>query len=312
MALFVKIALVVLCCFWLFLSCQKKKSSSPSLEQWLDKHFPGRFQVVSTENDDAIRNLSFKVKRSILAEKSMPEVQAQFRYDLRQPDLELDSAAVNEAFIQAKKYQEDATALAKALQNAGATNTSIGARNGRISILFYAEPTAATRRDCLIQVKNALDNWKPIQSGYDLFVWLAEPSSKGSAILPLSEQLEILSLGRKDLIFSVLIQLDEPIKPEKLEKEWIFSADSERFSRYLEQGRQAAMDWLKQHPGKPCEWSNMSEFEQKKNAPAEIIFSFSCLENADTSAVDEEDAPGRHVKVNFNVDEEKVLRCEAR
>ena len=263
MSLLVKLTLIALACFWLFVSCQKKKTSNPGLEQWLEDHFPGRFQIVATENDDAIRNLSFKVKRSIIAEKSAPEVQAQFKYDLRQPGLGLDPAEVEEAFVSARQYWNDASALSKAWQNAGNFPASVGARNGRISLVFYVEPSAAARHDCLDPLKKALQNWKPASSGYDLFVWLSEPGTPGAAILPLKDQLETIGAGRKDLVFSLLVQLDEPFQISKLEKEWIFNPDSERFSRYLEQSRQAAAEWLQAHPGKPCQWSDLSEYEQK-------------------------------------------------
>lgn len=67
-------ALVLIAVSVLILRCTRRETATDTLEYWLEKHFPGRFGLLDTQTEDPIRNLSFQVKRSVVADKSDPLV----------------------------------------------------------------------------------------------------------------------------------------------------------------------------------------------------------------------------------------------
>lgn len=68
MGLLFKIAALALILL-IFAYCFRKKNSNPNLKSWLEEQYRGRFVVLDTQMSDPIKNLSFKVKNSVVAEK---------------------------------------------------------------------------------------------------------------------------------------------------------------------------------------------------------------------------------------------------
>lgn len=274
MRLFFKILIAGLALF--LLGCFRKKNAAPSLAGWLEEHFPGRFQVLGTHIQDPIRNFSFKVKKSVVAERSQPLVQAAFRWDKREPGLGLSAAAVDSAFVQAATELADAQAFHLALKTAGFERISVGIHRGVAQVLIFEEPTPEHRRRSLFWIKNALANW-PASAGYDLHLAYMEPSEHGlhfQEIAPLDYWETPSGHHRERVVFWQSCSQPYEFDPARLEREWQFSHYSKRFGQYSEQARSRAQDWAAEHLKQPCTLLETAEFEQDKQRTTLVKFKF--------------------------------------
>jgi hypothetical protein len=288
-------------CILLFVYCMRKKTPDPGLEGWLEKHYPGRFQIVSTQSDEGIRNLSFKVKKSVVAEASNPMVQALLRYDLRQADLKLDTAEVNALFARSAEVWEDAQALQGVLESGAYENWAAGIRNGVASLLVWEEPSPDRRKEWAQRMERALLAW-PAAGEYDKELLFVEPvgmADHEGKIVPLNYWLEYDGQYTKQVVFRLFCPYDRPFRAADLAREWQFNADSDRFTRYLEQTRDAVEKWAGQHLKQPYEWLDLTEYEKAQQSPETLRFSF---------LVTSETIPDGRIEAEFDVDRGEVRR----
>jgi hypothetical protein len=274
MRLFVKILIAGLALF--LFGCFRKKNAAPSLVGWLEEHFPGRFQVLSTHIQDPIRNFSFQVKNSVVAERSRPLVQAAFRWDKREPGLGMSVGAVDSAFAQAAIELADAQALYSALKNAGFERVSAGIYRGTAQVLIFEEPTPERRRLSLFWVKNALSQW-PASANYDLHLAYMEPSEHGlhfQEIAPLDYWETPSGQHRERIVFWQPCSQPYEFDPARLEREWRFSLYSKRFGQCSQQARSRAQDWAAEHLQQPFALLEIAEFEQGEQRTTQVKFKF--------------------------------------
>jgi len=274
MKLLGKIFLVGLALF--LFGCFRKKNAAPSLAGWLEQHFPGRFQIVNTYTSDPIRHLSFQVKRSVVAERSQPLVQAVFHWDKRQPDVWMSVSAVDSAFAKAAAELPDAQAFQSALKTAGFERVSVGIHRGTAQVLIFEEPTPEHRRHSLKLVKNALAHWSA-GAGYDLHLTYVEPAEYGvhfQEIVPLDywETPGSLQLGR--IIFWQSCRQPYQFDPAKMERDWQFNTDSKRFEQHIEQARNLTKEWAAEHLKQPYTLLATAEFGQDERHTTQVEFKF--------------------------------------
>lgn len=171
--------ILVLLAIVLFLfSCRQKKERIKNVEQWLDQHFPGQFMVVDTRMSDPIKNLSFKVKKSILAKKDAPLVQIEVKWDARVEGLELDKQEIIQQFeIAEQQFQTSQKAL-QDFKSAGFSNLSIGMRNDDYIILFFQE---MTQNDLQAFAKQVMEAWINLDLSQGHYAWfgLMDPHASG-------------------------------------------------------------------------------------------------------------------------------------
>jgi len=144
----------------LFAGCFRKKSDPLSLESWMDKNFPGEFTIVDSRVSDLIGNLSFKVKKSVVAEVADPMVQMIVEWDKRAPDLGLSPEDVRKAHENARKYLEAAKTLRSALSEVGLQSFATGCYRGVAHVLLFAEPNAEQRQHDFILVAKGIEKWQ--------------------------------------------------------------------------------------------------------------------------------------------------------
>jgi hypothetical protein len=215
-----------------FAQCNCKKTAAPNLQNWLDGHFPGRFQVLSTQADDAIRNLSFKTKKSVVAEAADTMVQSLVLWDARQPDLKLTAVGVAAQFERAAMEWKDAQLFYRTLKMNGFENMTVSVSDGEAVVLTFEEPTPVRRHERLFQLEKALADW-PVSMNYTkklAFMDTVGLVQDFGGFVPLTYWVQEDAAYRKQLLFSVTCNYNAPFSAAELEALWEFNLDSDRFT----------------------------------------------------------------------------------
>lgn len=309
MGIFVKfIAAGLLLLF--FASCFRKKNAAPNLSDWLETNYPGRFQILSTQTDDAIRNLSFKVKKSLVAEKADTMVQALLKWDARQADLGLTKADVDGAFAGAARELADANSLFRAVKAAGFENAATSVFNWTATILIFAEPTPAHRGQSLALAEKAFAQWQR-ETSYDLAVIYVEPDDFGKHfqdIVPVSFWAQHSSEYQPRFLFQLTCPNSRQFVAADLEGEWNFNIDSNRYNEYSGQVRSAVEAWAPKHVKQPFTMLSITEIEQTGHDPAVITFRFPFVKKAtgEVSAGSLDEEPDGYIVADYDVDNGKM------
>lgn len=301
-------ALVVALLVLPFTACFRKKAGSRNLQQWLDKHYPGKFEVLSTSTDDAIRNLSFKVKTSLVGEKANPLVQYYIKWDKRAPDLNLTTDLVDTAFAQAASYYQDARELLQILQAQGLEPPCVSLKNGTATILLFHEPTVEFRAQCLASIEKAFQAW-PKSGSYDKEILLMEKAAQaGTAgeILPISYFMDRQYL--KAVTYRFQLPYNQPFSGENLGENWSFNTASDQFAAAHEKARKAMETWAAQHYGKPYFVMDTSEFEQTSEKPLRYRFKFAFTHHEQPENSTDYVEPDGYFVVNFDIDKNEALK----
>lgn len=299
----------------LFTGCSGKRVAKPNLDDWLENHFPGRFQVLSTRSDDPIRSLSFQVKRSVVAEKSDSMVQALLWWDPRKPDLDISAEMVDSAFEGAATRLQDAKALYEALKSNGFENFATSIRR-QAAIFFFVEPTPEQRREILQRSERAIADW-PATSNYDKELVFMEPEEYGKHfqdIVPLTYWEESSVEHPKNVVFSLECRHDRQFIAADLEWDWKFNTRSRRYDEYSKQAGDAAAAWAEQNLKPPYTMLRYRTVESAgpmrvpKQDLALLVFSFpfvnQTIETPDQDDWDE--TVSGYVVVDYNVDAHSI------
>lgn len=284
--------------------CRRKKPNTSTLSGWLEVNYPGRFTVMSTEISDPVRNLSFQVKNSVVAENSDTLVQTIVHWDKRQPDLGITKSGIDSAFVKAARETKDARALLDALHNAGFEHIAAGIYRGTASVMLYEEPTPVRRKECLAGIAQALSNW-PALSEYDLEISFQEPYNDGvefKGVAPVSYLAQSGSLPLKQKIFILNCQQPFTFDAKKSEKEWLFNTNSQRMDAFIEQARQAAEAWRDQHV-KNATILSISEYSHPEPNDTHVNLKF--FINFKKHSTDPDQADGA-ISCDVNVDTKTV------
>ncbi|MCB0707481.1 MAG: hypothetical protein KDC34_19335 [Saprospiraceae bacterium] len=295
-----------------FASCIRKKAEINNLQDWLEKHFPGRFQVLSTESDEAIRKMSFQVKKSVVAETASPLVQVQLKWDKRQPDFNLSPELVEAYFSKAQIAQTDAAALNQILKTHGFVNYSVGLKTGTATVLLFENSQPETRQEYLAQLEKVFANWPQLEN-YDKEILLMESGSESAIqdeILPLSYFLQNNGQYRNQVEFSVYSAYDQVFTEKEYSGKWQFNTQSQRFSAAYSQAYAAMEIWAKEHVRKPYSMLEFSEYEEISQEPLAYRFKFAfTYENPDAAAaLDVLAEPNGYFIVDFDIDRQTVLK----
>jgi hypothetical protein len=294
----------------LFASCFRKKTAAPNLQDWLETNYPGRFRILSTQTDDAIRNLSFKVKKSLVAEQSDTMVQALLKWDVRQTDLGLTKAMVEGTFAGAARELSDAKTLFRAVKAAGFDNVAASVNNWTATILIFAEPTPEHRRQSLALAEKAFAQWQR-EASYDLAVVYVEPDETGKhfrEVVPASFWAQHSSEYLPSFLFQLTCPHSRQFVAADLAGEWKFNTESHRYKEYSGQVRSAVEAWTPKHLKQPFTMLSISEIEQTGHDPAVITFRYPFVKKAtaETAASSFEEEPDGYIVADFDVDNGKM------
>lgn len=291
-----------------FTQCVRKKAAEPNLQNWLDGHFPGRFQVLSTQTDDAIRNLSFKVKKSVVVEAADTMVQSLVRWDLRQPDLKLTNEGVIAQFERPAGEWEDAQSFLKTLKKNGFENISISVRNGRAVVLVFEEPTPERRHKRILQLEKALAEW-PVSSNYDkelafMDTTASEKDFGDFVALAYWEQADVPY--QKQKVISVFCPYNDTFSAAEMGQTWGFNTGSDRFHIFYKKVREELEKWTERHFKNELEpVFEMIEVRQSGEAPLLLIFKIPFVDKSAESNGSDDSHLGYFI-IEFDVDGQEV------
>lgn len=284
-------ALILLALGGIFFACTRRKSPPDNLAAWLEQHFPGRFEIVDTQTEDPIRNMSFKIKRSVVADKSDPLLQIRLRWDKREPGLGLRPEAVDSGFARARPLLADARSLSDALKAAGLKRVSAGIWNGDAQVLLFEEPTPEYRKQTLNALSTALAQWRAA-GRYGLKVQFMEPAvwkTEFGDIVPLAHWVRPDSWQTRNTILLLALTEDEPYEPRDAEQVLRINTGSERLSQWADAARPQAERWAQEHLKPPYAFfTNLVQYEameHKLGASLWFPFTYSA-EAVDGAAVD--------------------------
>jgi hypothetical protein len=229
----------------LLLGCSKKEKPPANLTEWLERNFPNRYEVVASHMSDPIRNMSFKVRKSVIADKADTLLQVQVTWDKRDPNLGLSAEDLASRFEAAKKTLANARSLSAALKSAGLAKYSAGIRNGDAVILLYLPPTPKNRKNVLQPLKKAISQW-PAASAHGLGIYFMEPSTfrkEFAEIVPLSYWVSLDNRQARNTILSAHFRDPQLFDPKKGEGIWVLNTESDLLLRWTEQARPVAEKW---------------------------------------------------------------------
>jgi hypothetical protein len=254
--------LVALIAGFLFFCCGRKKKAAPNISDWLELHFPNRFDVVETQISDPIRNLSFKVKTSIVAEKADPLSQIEIKWDKRKPDLGITATAIDSLFETSRRELADARDLLALLRNAGFEKSAASIRNGDATVLLFENPSAENRKRALNALKTAFSGW-PAAPNYGLWISFMEPASfqaEFTDIVPLTHWLRPDRWQSSKTVVYLGVAAGYEFDVRKLGEEWLFNTESERAGQWVEQAWPVAEQWAATHFQKKVVLEPQTEF----------------------------------------------------
>lgn len=247
--------------------CTRKQPKN-DIGTWLEQHFPGRFQVMGTQVSDPIRNLSFQVKKSLVAEKADTAVQVEIIWDKRAPHLGIDQSEVEEMAARAETQIKDARAIYASLQASGFERANVGIWRGNVTLLLYDTPTPDFRKTCLKNLEKSAAQW-PARDKYGLAVYFLEPHLYQKEESPV----KTLDFWRLPSLFlphaSVYLHVDDPIAAlniSSLANAWTLHTESKALSDFVQNVAQpAAAEWGKRHLSKPITLLNRWTYEPLKD-----------------------------------------------
>ncbi|MBI1226529.1 MAG: hypothetical protein GC192_14945 [Bacteroidetes bacterium] len=292
--------------FW---GCFRKKAAISNLQDWLDKHYPNRFEVLSTGPDDAIRNMSFKVKRSLVAEKANPLVQAELKWDKRQPDFDLTTGRVDTVFAQAQTYFQDAQDLLRILKSQGFDKPCVSLKDGIATVILFHEATEEYRRECVLKLEKAFKSWpKSEEYGKEILLMGTDAyTNMPGEILPID-----YFVGRaylKQVTYRFQLSYNDEFDGENLMDNWIFNTASDQFNAAFEKARTEVENWAKTNY-KPYFFMENSEFEQVSEKPLRYQFKFAFTHKKQAEDSTEYVEADGYFVVDFDMDKNEVLKIK--
>lgn len=266
----------------LLFNCTRRKKAPGNISDWLELHFPGRFVVLDTRISDPIKNLSFKVKKSVIAEKSDSLLQIFVTWDKRDPELGLSVTEIEQQFDRARSTLADARQLLALIKQAKLTNVSVSIWNGDAQVLVFKEPTPAQRKQVLLAMKPVLQSWD--KSGqYKCRLIFMEPSTLGvefGEIVPVTHWTRPDSWQARQSLVNLEIKPDVDFDVNQLNQQWLFNTDADRLLVWLDKSRPIAEQWASGHLKMPVYFNNQSEhMELAEHLGARLRFPFSYEEN---------------------------------
>lgn len=256
--------------------CRPKKTTPGDLQSWLDKYYPGRFQVLWTTSRNVIRNFSFKAKRSVVAEKDQPLVQALIDWDRRDAEFGLSQETVDDAFVRAREVWAEVTSFTATMKAHQSEGWAAGIRDGTVTVLVFEESTRSNRDKWLSALEQVFAAW-PAAGSYGKDLFFAEPGEAANfpeQMVPLQYWLDLNGGYRKQVIMQLHCAYDQAFLATNLAQAWQFNIESVRFAAYSDQARQAAQNWLEQQPGQLTATFESAELGQPDGPPLLLQFFF--------------------------------------
>ena len=274
----------------LLFRCTRRAKTMDGLEAWLEHAFPGRFVVLQTNLADPIKNLSFKVKNSIVAERSDSLVQIQLKWDKRMSDLGLAQSEVGQLAERAQKQIKEVKELGDLLEKAGLTSFAYCTHLSDVVVLLFVEPTSQNRLNSLKTLEKAIKQW-PEGAYYSLSLFLIKPQRHDEVRLNgifgmdhwINYEHELL---KKSTVYVRALDMGQGFMASMLNKEWELCLDNDELTELMFSHKTTAASWGKTHIKKPFIVMDLLEFENLKDGlgvKVKYPFSFDAVESSEST-----------------------------
>lgn len=256
MAQFQKTALAFTCFFMFFLfGCARKNETTQAVRTWLEKSFPGQFEVLKTSYAKNQWISSDKnTFRVVLASKADSAVQFTVIWDRSDPDGGLAPSTINSAYQNALSQVYAARSLYTELEKRNLL-VSAGVDGALADIWVFTESTVEFREKVLQAILAALDVW-PNTAQTEFQIQFMEPASSDDdyqKILPPAtvRSLERSSWQQDNCTFVLRIQGHSIPALQELKKQVAVNPRAKRASAWLDTASRHAVEWADKNLQKP-------------------------------------------------------------
>ncbi len=230
-------------------SCFRKKEN---LQSWLDKKFPGQFEVVDSRRRFMEKFQFSKKVTSVVAFKQDTLVEFVIVWYRDAPDLRMTTTEVEDALAKSKLNVANAHHLFGELTAKDPFHVSVGVIDSAAYFLVYAEPTLANRKKYLDQILQMLDHAEHTQK--DIWIEFMEDTAY------YKEFKDIVSAGYWNRIdhfhqdnktVSMDFKWSPGIKSDSLMPHWAANTESLRSSLWREEAYKSALIWAEKNIKSP-------------------------------------------------------------
>ncbi len=241
--------------FFLF-GCARKNETTQAVRTWLEKSFPGQFEVLKTSYAKNQWISSDKnTFRVVLASKTDSAVQFTVTWDRSAPeDGGLSQTTVETAYRNALNQVNAARSLYAELEKRNLL-VSVGVDGTLADIWVFTESDAAFREKALAAVTAALDVW-PHTAQTEFQMLFMEPASRDDdyrEILPpaMVHSLKSSHWQQDNCTFVLRFRGDSIHAMEELKKLITVNPRAKRASAWLDTASRRAVEWADKHLQKP-------------------------------------------------------------
>lgn len=234
--------------------CFRAPKPPKNVGEWLEKAFPGQFEVVLSNLKILDIMAQFRGdKQAVIADKADPVVQFLLDWQKGTASLGLDSNSVIEAHSLAKADVAKARQLFQQLKMGGLDRFSVGVVNGAAFVQVFCEPTAAFRTTLLGQLKNILDKPQGAKSP-PVYLELLPDSvyqTRYQDIVPRADWKTDGGWQRDHKIMALDIAWDHHLSVTDLMRHWQLNLDSKYSLPDHDLAFAAAKAWADKHLPQP-------------------------------------------------------------
>ncbi|MEZ4941955.1 MAG: hypothetical protein R3D58_13840 [Saprospiraceae bacterium] len=256
MAPYQKTALALTCFLMFFLfGCARKNETAQAVHSWLEKSFPGQFEVLKTSYaKNQWISPDKNTFRVVLASKADPAVQFTIIWDRSAPDGGITDSTVHTAYQYALSQVDAARSLYAELQKRNLL-ASVGVNDTLADIWVFTESAAEIRENVLHTVTSALAAW-PHTAQTEFQLLFMEPASweeDYQKILPPAtvHTLEQSHWQQDNCTFVLRMQGDSIPAMQELKKRLRVNPRAKRASAWLDTASQHALKWADRNLQKP-------------------------------------------------------------
>ncbi|MBK9983258.1 MAG: hypothetical protein IPP15_12790 [Saprospiraceae bacterium] len=223
-------------------SCFRKKEN---LQSWLDKKFPGQFEVVDSRRRFMEQFQFSKRVTSVVAFKQDTLIEFVVIWYRDVPDLRVSADEIQNAFDRSKKEAEQARALYKSYTEHGSAKVSMAVVEEAAYFLVYEEPSMENRKKYLQEILSTLDQ-KNDFAQTKVFIDFMEDSTyhqEFNDIVPAGFWNRIDHYYQDNKTVSIDFAWSPKMKPDTLVSKWTLNTYANRSSIYRNEAYQEALKW---------------------------------------------------------------------
>ena len=295
--------------------CFQKKKQPENLTDWLEINFPDQLVVVNNIVNLDLKNLYYKKKETIVADKNDPEVQIKITWHKSETGLDLNKEEIQTAWDKSKKEVAAARTIFSALREKGLDRFSVGVIDMAAYILIFEEPTPAVRKKYLEQILATLDTRKETTQT-SIWIECMEDSAYAEEfkdIIPYGywQRPDRYHTDRK--IMSLDFEWSPGLKADVLMTGWTISTMSERSFVFMHEAYSIASVWATKNLPSPfyLEPVQMVRIGPDEDDPLAIEYDFPYYASKpDTTEVESQPEPLGYISGSYQTDQKVFTKIK--